>query len=301
MIKRIIITGATGFVGKNLVPKLVDEGYEILELTRDLSKSIRLFQDATNKLDINDNNFKTKIIDFKPEAVIHLASYLTASDKWEDVNKLIDTNLLFLSKVLDAIAKVNLKLFINTGTFAEYSKGDDSMEPAYFYAATKTASRSFLNYYSNTYNFKQVTVVPYTIYGGLDSQKKIIDLIFESTVKERPLDLSPGEQVLDFIHVDDVTSFYIILLRNISLLPGKSNFKLGTGVGHNLKQVAAYIEGITHQKTNINWGGKQYRNSDVMYAVANLENINKLFDWEPKISLEEGIKKLFHKGNINNK
>ena len=293
---KILITGSTGFVGKHLVEKLFNEGHTILEITRNKTKSFELFGDITSKIEVNDINFNNKIIEFDPNVVVHLASYLTSSDKWGDVEKLIESNILFLSKLLNTVSKLNLDLFINTGTFAEYFKGDDDFNPAYFYAATKTASRSILNYYANAYNFKQSTVVPYTIYGGNDSSKKIIDLIFESTKTEKKLDLSPGEQVLDFIHIDDVVSFYQHLIKHKKKIPNKTNFKLGTGTGHNLQQVSSIIESVTNKKTNINWGGKEYRQSDVMYAVADLHEIKDKLTWNPKISITEGIKK-----TINNK
>lgn len=293
---KILITGSTGFVGKHLVEKLFKEGHTILEITRNKTKSSELFGDMTSKIEVNDINFNNKIIEFNPSIVVHLASYLTSSDKWDDVKKLIESNILFLSKLLNTVSKLNLDLFINTGTFAEYFKGDDDFNPAYFYAATKTASRSILNYYANAYNFKQSTVVPYTIYGGNDSSKKIIDLIFESTKTEKKLELSPGEQILDFIHIDDVTSFYQHLIKHKKEIPNKTNFKLGTGIGHNLQQVSSIIESVTNKKTNINWGGKEYRQSDVMYAVADLHEIKDKLTWNPKISITEGIKK-----TINNK
>lgn len=293
---KILITGSTGFVGKHLVEKLFNEGHTILEITRNKTKSQELFGDMTSKIEVNDINFHNKIIEFNPNVIVHLAAYLTSSDKWDDIEKLIDSNILFISKLLNTVSKLNLDLFINTGTFAEYFKGDDNFNPAYFYAATKTASRSILNYYANAYNFKQSTVVPYTIYGGNDSSKKIIDIILESTKMKKKLDLSPGEQVLDFIHIDDVTSFYLHLIKHKKKMPIKTNFKLGTGLGHNLKQVSSIIESISNKKTNINWGGIKYRQSDVMYAVANLDEIKDKLTWKPKISLREGIKKI-----INNK
>ena len=293
---KILITGSTGFVGKHLVEELFKEGHTILEITRNKTKSSELFGDMTSKIEVNDISFNNKIIEFDPNVVIHLASYLTSSDKWDDVEKLIESNILFLSNLLNTVSKLNLDLFINTGTFAEYFKGDDDFNPAYFYAATKTASRSILNYYANAYKFKQSTVVPYTIYGGNDSSKKIIDLIFESTETEKKLELSPGEQVLDFIHIDDVVSFYQHLIKYKKKIPNKTNFKLGTGIGHNLQQVSSIIESVTNKKTNINWGGKEYRQSDVMYAVANLHEIKDKLTWKAKISLTEGIKK-----TINNK
>ncbi|MDP2420242.1 NAD(P)-dependent oxidoreductase [Sediminibacterium sp.] len=292
MLKKILVTGSTGFVGRHLIPKLVKSNYEILEITRSISNSTKLFGVTTLKVEVDDVLLKEKINHFKPDIVVHLASYLTSSDLWDDVEELIKTNILYLAKILNAISETGLKLFINTGTFAEYYYGDDVLEPAYFYAATKTASRSLVDYYSKAFNFKQATVVPYTIYGENDTQKKIIDIILDSTVINSPIDLTPGNQVLDFIHIDDVIDFYLLLIQFENRLEKKSNFKLGTGSGHSIKQVAQIIENISGRNTNINWGGKPYRKTDVMYAIADIDLQKKMFNWEPKITLNEGIRKL---------
>ena len=243
--KKILVTGSTGFVGRHLVPDILNGGHSVLELTRSISKSYELFGNKTLKIDINDSLFKEKIIEYKPEIVIHLASYLSASDEMADILKLIEANLFFLSKLLNAVSETQLDFFINTGTFSEYKNGDEELIPAYFYAATKTASRSIIDYYSNTYCFKQATVIPYTIYGGNDSQKKIIDLIFDSINSEDYLDLSPGAQVLDFIHINDITDFYLFLIENFSIIDNKQVIKLGTGKGHTLREVAQLVEQIT--------------------------------------------------------
>jgi nucleoside-diphosphate-sugar epimerase len=289
---KILITGSTGFVGRHLLPKILNNGHEVLEITRSISKSTEFFGDKTSKIEINDSNFKEKITDFNPDIVVHLASYLSPFDHWEDIQKSIDANLFFLSKVLNAISGTDLKLFINTGTFAEYFHGNEVLEPAYFYAATKTASRSLIDYYSKAYNFKQVTVVPYSIYGGNDNQKKILDLLFDSLNSDISLDLTLGEQVLDFIHVDDVSDSYILLIKNINKIDNKQVFKLGTGNGHTLRQVVQIIEEITNRRANINWGGKSYRKSDVMYAVADLRSCIEILNWSPKIDLKSGINRM---------
>lgn len=291
---RILITGSTGFVGRHLVPKLLNRGHEILELTIEPELSVQLYGDNTIKYLITDDQqgLTESIKSFKPDIVIHLASFLTSADDYQTQIKLLSTNVLFFCRVLDAIKDSDMKLFINTGTFAEYYKGDEEFDPAYLYSATKTASRSFLDYYSKVYSFKQATVVPYTIYGGQDTQKKIIDIIYDSITSNTPIDLSPGEQILDFIHVNDVTDFYLHLIDNAELLPQKSNFKLGTGVGHTLKQLAGIVEDVTKKKTNINWGGKPYRPADIMFAVADIGNQSSLFGWNPKFELPKGIETL---------
>jgi nucleoside-diphosphate-sugar epimerase len=295
---KILITGSTGFVGRHLIPKLIHSKHSILEITIQPEISLGLYGNDTHKYVPHEEDqygFNKAVKDFKPEIVIHLASFLTSLDDYNTLIKLLNTNITFFCQILDAIKECDIKLFVNTGTFAEYYKGNDEFDPAYLYAATKTASRSFLDYYSKVYHFKQATVVPYTIYGGKDSQKKIIDIIYESTESDKPIDLSPGEQVLDFIHVEDITNFYLQLVEQHNCLPQKSNFKLGTGKGHTLKQVTAIIEEVTQKRARINWGGKPYRPSDVMYAVADINSQIILLKWHPKIELSEGILMLAEK------
>jgi nucleoside-diphosphate-sugar epimerase len=300
---RILITGGTGLVGRNLIPILIQQSFQILELTRDVEKSFSLFGHNTTKQLITEDQQEMVMVitNFKPDIVIHLASFLTSGDTYEDLKKLIESNLFFLGRILDSLKNTPPKLFINTGTFAEYYKGDGNEEPAYLYAATKTASRSLVEYYSNAYHFSYATVVPYTIYGGSDNQKKIIDLIYDSLDNNNSLNLSPGEQILDFIHIDDVVDFYYTLILNYSKVPPKSLFYLGTGKGHNLREVAALFEELEGKNCNINWGGKQYRQSDVMYAVADTSAQLHLFNWKTKVSLKQGLQFYLENKNMSSK
>ncbi|MCT4647350.1 MAG: NAD(P)-dependent oxidoreductase [Carboxylicivirga sp.] len=291
----ILITGSTGFVGRNLVPVLLEKGHSILEISRDFEKSHAFFGDATFKMHPTDlNSDKAGLLkDFNPAVVIHLAAKLSSSDSFEVMEDLLESNIILTCKLLDAIKSLNVKLFINTGTFAEYANG--KLVPAYLYAATKTASRCLIDYYSNAYSFKQVTVVPYTIYGGIDTQKKIIDIMFDSISSTTSVDLSPGDQVLDFVHVSDIIKLYEEIINSIEALPDVSVFHGGTGIGTTLKELAKIIESVSSSNTNINWGGRPYRKTDVMYAVANQSYTNFCVDWTPRITLKEGVR-LYIKG-----
>jgi nucleoside-diphosphate-sugar epimerase len=288
----IIITGSTGFVGRHLIPALNKEGHKILELTRKPYFSEELYGNATQKFDLSTNNqqkLEQAIQLFRPQVVIHLASYLTSADDYENSEKLINTNIVYLNNVLNALRQSGLHLFINTGTFAEYFKGDGNLEPAYLYAATKTASRYIVDYYANAFDFNYATVVPYTIYGGNDSQKKIIDIMYDSFESPQPLDLSPGGQILDFIHINDVVAFYCKMVQQYLNVPNKAVYHLGTGTGNSLKQLAQILSEKAGRTVNINWGGKPYRPTDVMYAVADTALQHTSFNWETEITLEDGV------------
>ena len=291
---RILISGANGFVGRNLMPKLRNSDNEIYQITTNPEVSRKIYG---NKFKLfhykahNQDELRTEVENFQPDIYIHLAAFLTANDDHETLVKLLDANILFTCKMLDSLKNSKIKAFINTGTFAEYYKGDGEIDPAYLYAATKSASRIFVDYYSKTYDFKDITITPYTIYGGNDSKKKIIDIIYDSLDNTNSTDLTPGNQILDFIHIEDVIDFYIEVINKISLIPSGTNFELGTGLGHTIKDLVLLFEKYTNKKSNINWGGKDYRPRDVMKAIANTDNAISIVDWEPKISLEDGVKK----------
>ncbi len=300
---KIIITGANGFVGQNLVPKLLKQGHELFEITIEPEKSKKLYGDKTIQFYYSQTNHYKLICainDFHPDACIHLASYLTALDDFDTLQKLLDANIVFLGHVLDALKNSGIKFFINTGSFAEFYNGDGNLDPAYLYTATKTASRIFVDYYSKVYDFKYITIAPYTIYGGSDSQKKIIDILYDSLNNEIPVDTTPGNQVLDFINLEDITDFYVEILNYMDKVSSGLSFQLGTGIGNTLRDIVKIMEDKTAKTANINWGGRSYRPRDVMYAVANISNQFHLFGWQPKISLEQGIEMyLKTKNNAN--
>ncbi len=290
--KKILITGATGFVGSNLVNALLKEKTDTFTLgiiSRDVKKTKEAFGDRVRHILYEDENFKSNIIDFSPDIVVHLASYSTSRDDRDSIEKLIDSNILFLSLLLDALKETEIKLFLNTGSFAEYYYNDGELNPAYYYAATKTASRAIVNYYKNITGMKCCTIIPYTIYGGINKNKKIIDLLFDSLAVEKPIAMTKGEQVSDFVHINDVLSFYIHILNNTHLLNDMSDYHLGSGQGITLREIAKIIEKISGKKTNIKWGKLDYRSMDMMRAIAPIYKLEKELGWIPDIDIEKGI------------
>lgn len=290
---RILVTGATGFVGKHLVAGLQNTTHTLIVLVRDEAKfqSLPGKNDSIAVISTGESNWKTLVKEADPEMVIHLAAFLSSGDNETAIESLVNANLLFSTHLLDALRETAVKYFINTGTFAEYLNNDGILKPAYLYAATKSAFRSILSYYQSILNFRTINVIPYTIYGDLSVQKKVIDHIYESTWSDTPLLMSPGEQVLDFIHIEDVVSFYQTVIDNIGHFEEDYiEIHLGTGIGTTPKQIAGLVEKKTLHKTNISWGSLPYRKRDTMFSVAK-EILPGFINWKPTINIEEGLNK----------
>jgi len=294
----LLITGSTGYIGRNLIYEINKNRYKIGILVRDIDKAKNLFGHLDNIYYINlkKNTYKDEIKFFNPEITIHLAAYSTSNNDYKSLKKLINSNISFASDLLDSLKETNIKLFLNTGTFAEYYYNDGQLNSAYLYAATKTAFRSLLYYYKQLIEFKVINIIPYSVYGGNDTRKKVIHYIFDSLNSKETIDMTGGKQILDFIHIDDIVDFYIKTLnKHQQFFNWNSDvleFHLGTGKGTSIKKLADKIEKITGQKTNINWGGRPYRKRDIMYSVAPIAKNIEILDWRSEITLSEGLKKM---------
>jgi CDP-paratose synthetase len=286
---KILVTGATGYVGENLLPKLVKiPGSEILTVNRSRPKAENMFA-KWNCTHIYIDELD-KIIEFNPDVVFHLASMITSRNDRDILNDILESNILFGVKLLDTLKECPaLKLFVNTGSFAEYRLGADKIDNAYLYAATKTAFRQFVDYYSKLSGYKYIHIVPYTIYGGKNSKKKIMEYIIDSFNAVTPVKMTQGEQILDFIHVDDIISFFIYIVTEMNRfleLPCGETLHLGTGRGTSIRELSKLLENKFKKKANIEWGGLPYRDMDVMHAIAPIGKLIEL-GWKSKKSINE--------------
>ena len=294
---KVALTGITGFVGQTLMPMIVKQlpNVELLTLNieEDLKKAQQMYpwkhcqHILTTELD--------KLVNFNPEIVLHLATVTTERNNTEIIKPMLAANIEFGVLLLDALTRCsNFKLFVNTGSFAEYRYGPSQIDDAYLYAATKSAFRYFCDYYSKLSGFKYVTVVPYTIYGGKKTVKRLMDYILESfDSKDHPIDMTAGEQILDFTHVEDLAGFYVHIIANMNLFCNQKNgeeYHIGTGKGTTIRELVSVVERIYGRKCFINFGGRPYRERDTMHAVAPIAKNLSFVNWRALISLEEGIR-----------
>ncbi|MCQ2310699.1 MAG: NAD(P)-dependent oxidoreductase [Paludibacteraceae bacterium] len=294
---KIALTGITGFVGTSLMSLLrqTDSSNQFLTLNIDVAEAESKYPQAEypNFTHIHTTELD-RLIAFNPDVVMHLATVTTAANNTEIIHPMIAANIEFGVLLLDALQQCdNFKLFVNTGSFAEFRYGAPQYDSAYLYTATKTAFRSFLAYYSSLgKGFKYINAVPYSVYGGQMTVKRLMDYIRESMDSSEAVDMTPGEQILDFVHVDDVAGFFAYVATHVhqvlELADNGQNFYLGTGHGTSIRQLAQMMEAKYGKKCNIRWGGRAYRERDIMKAIAPIEK-NAPLEWKAQIRLADGI------------
>jgi len=293
--KKILITGASGFVGSYLIPKLLENKYKVIIISRSPKLISKTYGKAVIACTVEDEEIISK---FSPNIAINLATYSSSSDDLESQNQMIDANIVFLSRLLNVLKSSKNLLFINTGTFAEYFSNNSELDPAYFYSATKIAGRYLIKYYSKNYSFKTAHVIPYSLYGPKDARKKLIHFLTDSLNSKVPIKTTKGEQTLDFIYIKDLIDLYLRIIENSDLIKDGIEFKGGTGIGTSIKDLVGVIEKVTDKTANIDWGSLPYRKRDIMLAIGNCKNAENVLNWRAKYTLEEGLKEMLEMDKV---
>jgi nucleoside-diphosphate-sugar epimerase len=288
---KIIMTGATGFIGGNLIKKLLDRGHDVTVLVRPSSDMSRVDIRASlfrycGEIEEIIGLFQNKHFD----GVIHLASLFLASHQSQDIPPLILSNVQLGTELLEGCKRSQTKWFINTGTFWQHYHNEE-YNPINLYAATKQAFEAIAKYYTETSELLFTTVKLSDTFGPEDTREKIFNLWNKASQTGERLTMSPGDQIIDLCYIDDVVSAFEILLDQIANNPEEirnKTFAVHSAQRLPLKELAGVFEESSGRKLNIEWGGRAYREREVMIPW---ENGLPVPGWTPKYTLKEAIQK----------
>jgi nucleoside-diphosphate-sugar epimerase len=288
--KSILITGATGYIGSNLARQMVREGFTVHIVARKTS-SYYYLSDIKEKLiihyyDGSMDSITSAMRESRPEIIFHLASLFLANHKAEDVERLIESNILFGAQILDALDPLSTTKFVNVSTSWEhYNKSD--YDPVCLYAATKKAFEDILIYYIHTKNIKTISLELSDSYGPNDNRKKLFYLLNHLQIGST-LKMTPGEQLLDLVFITDIVEaiFHCYELVNDFGDAKHDHYSVSSGAPIRLREVVEQYLAISKKKVSIEWGGIPYREREVMDPrTATLI----LPGWKPKFTLAEGL------------
>lgn len=282
--RRALVTGATGYIGSSLAKRLVAEGWDVHAVVRTntrLDALDPLFPSITvHRHDGSTRGMIQLVGDARPDVVFHLASLFLAQHRPEDVEALISSNLLFSTQLAEAMAANQVKHLINTSTSWQHYENAE-YNPVNLYAATKQAFEDILAYYINAHGLRVMTLVLFDTYGPSDPRPKLISLLWKTALSQEPLAMSPGEQMIDLVHIDDVTEAFVI---GAAQLPQQSQehmrYGISSGMPLRLIDLVAVFEQATGLKLPIVWGERPYRPREVMIPWSNYMTLP---GWEPRV------------------
>ena len=279
--KKILITGGTGYLGSHFINKFHTK-YEFIILKRsfsDVSKlinsnnSLKFYNlDKINLMEVFDENE----IDF----VFHCATNYGRSDS-NKIN-ILNCNLTLPVSLLQLSKQYNIKYFINTDTILDKGVSHYSLSKSHF--------NEWFKIFSDEITCLNVRLEHF--YGPNDDKTKFISKILDSLLNNsEQIDLTKGDQIRYFLHIEDVLDAFDIIISNISEINnGYHDIDLGSVEGISIKDVCFKLKELTKNKrTFLNFGALDYRKNEIMNPQLNLKFILDL-GWRSKISLENGLK-----------
>lgn len=264
----IFLTGATGFVGRNLLPALEHCGHKVFVLVRPSSDYGNLGASHIVEFTGDVNYLAAYMQQNKIEGVVHLASLYIAEHMPEQIQAIVLNNICFGTQILEACKLSDVKWFLNTGSiWQNYNVPDqsDQYNPVNLYAASKQAFIDMARYYTEISNLIFCTLKLCDTFGPGDTRRKIFALFEEIAKTGKTLDMSAGEQLLDILHIDDVVAGFCHLVQMLhDGLAAREEYVLSSGHQIPLRKLAELYEQNHHVKLNINWGKRPYRQREVM-------------------------------------
>jgi len=226
----------------------------------------------------------------KPDIVFHLASLFLSQHTSNDIERLIVSNVLFGTQLLDAMTAQGITKIVNTGTSWQHYE-NKPYSPVNLYAATKQAFEDIMQYYVEVERISAITLKLFDTYGPGDPRPKLMNLLLNTAHTGQLLLMSPGAQFIDLVHVDDVVNAYLMASDYLYMRAncGHDVFAVTTGQFVSLKNFVALFEKAAHKKLNIKWDARPYRSREVMNPW---EEGKCLPGWQPSVSLKDGVAEL---------
>ena len=299
----ILITGASGFIGANLVHDLINTKDQIHILIKKESNLWRL-NNIISKcyvhfVDISKiKEVENVISEIKPETVYHCATYGVYPNQ-KDTQKIDQTNLIGTKNLVSSLAKnTDLKRLVNLGSVFEYGskpgliKETDSTQGLDHYGKSKILQTKIIEDLSQQHNLPAVTLRIFTAYGNFEEPGRLISDIMVAIIKKNPIKILSSSAMRDFIYINDV----IDALKKISVKPGINGeiFNVGSGHASSVENIVNLVCNITNTDSEVIWQDKNDREYDKAgtKGYADIQKIEKI-GWKPKISLEDGLEKTY--------
>lgn len=286
-----IITGATGYIGSHVLKYLLSKEWDI-HVVADPKFGFEAIEDVRSQINIfeYDGDINSLIAYFQKvnaEVVFHLAAAVITNYKPEQVPVLIQSNIQFGTEILEAMKASSTRKIVSTGSYWQ-NYNSDTYNPVDLYAATKEAFEKIVQLYVDAFNFRHINLRLFDVYGEDDKRPKLWNILKRIAGTDEVINVSPGEQKLDMVHISDVCTAYEAAYQLLSESDDIQNETFGvmTGKQYSLKSIITIYEQKMGKKINVHFGGRAYKAREVMVPF---KHYNVLPNWNAKIMIDKGL------------
>lgn len=293
MSKKILITGATGFIGYHLAKYCLKLNWSVTSIsTKKPIKKRKLKNVEYLICDLYDKNKLNKKLSLNFDYVVNLAGYVDHSNR----NRIIKSHYIGCKNLSTIFLKTKIKKFIQVGSSVEYGKirspqienKNNKQSTFSAYGEAKLKSTKFLLNLSKKFNFPVTILRLYLVYGPYQDANRVVPITILNAIKNKKFDCSNGLQLRDFTYIEDVIEAIIKTLKNRQSTGQIIN--IGQGKPVSIKRVINKIcELLNSGKPQ--FGKIDLRKDEIMKLYPNILKAKKILNWKPRISLENGLKK----------
>jgi nucleoside-diphosphate-sugar epimerase len=300
-VSKVLVTGGMGFVGANLVRRLLQDGREVHCLVRKPEISWRLKDIAENLrfhvADLQDAANVRRIVRIvRPSHIFHLATAGVYRGKTAPDNELFGTNILGLINLLAAVKDIPYESFINTGSSSEYGtvdvpmREDMRMSPCTAYGISKFAATQYASFHAVQYNKPVVTLRLFSPYGPFDFEGRFIAHAIVTMLRNEAVHFGNPASVRDFVYIDDVVDAYMYTMKKVAI--AGTVYNIGSGEEVAIKSIAEEIQRACGSQNTVTWGNPGVlRPGESLRWQADITKAKEELGWVPKTSLIAGLEK----------
>lgn len=292
--KRVLITGITGYIGSNLARELIAQGIEVIGLAREPWNTTYI-ADIKDKLhlcayDGTCESIKKTLESTMPDVVFHLATYYARSHGSDEIAAMHECNLVYGNYLLEAMKECGVRSIVYASTvFCHYQQ--EQYNPLNLYAATKQAFSDIMRYYTEACGIRSLTIFLSDSYGPGDKRPKLLNLLKRACRENKTMNVSSGLQDYDVLYISDIVSA-LIQGGRLALeqeVPSTA-YQIYDERCVNLKDTVALMEKVNQVTIPANWGANPAspRSNEKVIRVDPL-----LPGWSPEVSLEEGLRRFW--------
>jgi nucleoside-diphosphate-sugar epimerase/glycosyltransferase involved in cell wall biosynthesis len=293
----IVVFGAGGFIGANLVRSILEHRQDVYAVTSkpfipwrldDIAPAHILHCNITkrNQLEnlFNEHRFKT---------IFDLAAY-GAYSKQSDVQLTYETNFIGLLNLLEIASQFSIRAFVHAGSSSEYGlnaaapKEDAPLSPNSHYAVTKAGAAHMIKYYGTVKEMPVTNLRYYSIYGAFEEPDRLIPRLIEMGMKKTYPPLVQPDISRDFVFIDDALLATLLSANNIEHVSGKS-LNIASGSKTTIRDIAATVKDIFGIDNNPEWGDFPNRKWDLSEWFGDAELAQQLIGWKNETSLRDGL------------
>lgn len=292
--KRVLITGITGYIGSNLARNLLPD-YEVYGLVREPLNMEYIADIAPQihfvKYDGTYESMEAALCGSQPDVVYHLAAYYTGAHGPEHTPKLVSSNITLGAYLLEAMAVNGSSALVYASTYMTHYQGE-TYRPVNLYAATKQAFSDLLEYYTDTGLMRAVTLVISDTYGPGDHRPKVLNAVKQKAETGEKMSFSTGNIPYDVVYIDDVVSAF--RLAGEQLMQGRycnDTFQIVPESPLSLRETVKNMVEINHLPLNAGWGERPAAEREMSELIRLYPTLP---GWTARTSLEKGLQRLVH-------